>query len=164
MTTKYLSLIDGLITEVEANASSSGLVDAGKIVALDENGRLDQTFMPVGIGADTLSALAFESLEAGNFVYITQDGMAAKASAIGNAAVGFILSNADIGQEVLVYFEGRNTSLSVLTIGSRYYLSEIAGLATDVPVSGTGKKHQYLGNAISQTTLSYEAADYVVLA
>jgi hypothetical protein len=164
MSTKYLSLIDGLITEVEAPSASIGVQDAGKIVALDESGRLDQTFMPVGIGADTLTALAFEPLESGNFVYITQEGTIAKASANANSAVGFILNGADIGQEVLVYFEGRNTSLSNLTIGSRYYLSETAGLATDVPVSGTGKKHQFLGNAITSSTLSYEAADYVVLA
>ena len=164
MTTRYLSLIDGLITEVEASASSSGEVDAGKMVALDNTGRLDQSFLPVGIGADTLTAPASEDLEAGDFVFIKEDGTVAKASALGHSAVGFILTGALTGETALIYFEGRNTSLLDLVIGSRYYLSEVAGKATNVPVSGTGKKHQYLGNAITQTTMNFEAADYVVLA
>lgn len=164
MSTRYLSLIDGLITEVEASSISSGEIDAGKIVALDESGRLDQTMMPVGIGADTLTAPASEDLSGGDFVYIKEDGTVAKASALSNSAVGFILAGAFVGETVLVYFEGRNTSLSGLVIGSRYYLSETSGTATNVPVSGAGKKHQYLGNAITQNTLNFEAADYVVLA
>jgi hypothetical protein len=166
MADKYIGLINGTMTEVEAKTTSSGASDSGKVVALDGTGRLDTSMMPVGIGADTMTANAFEALAAGDFVYIKTDGTVAKASAgvSGVPSVGFVISAVSLGQPATVYFEGRNTALSGLTIGSRYYLSETAGGATTTPVTGAGKKHQVLGTAVSATTISFEADDYVVLA
>jgi hypothetical protein len=166
MANKHLSLVNGLVTEVEANDSSSGATDSGKIIALNSSGLIDLSMMPVGVGPDTLTADAFENLGAGEFVYIRTDGTVAKASASssGTPSVGFVLSAVSVGQPALVYFEGRNTSLSGLTVGARYYLSETAGAVTTTPVTGTDKKHQYIGNAITATALTFEADDYVVLA
>lgn len=166
MANKHLSLVNGLITEVEALTTSTGAADSGKIPALDTTGRFSTTMMPVGIGADTATGTAFETLAAGDFVYFKSDETVAKASAgvSGVPAVGFVLSAANMGQPALVYFEGRNTALSGLTVGARYYLSESAGAITTTPVSGAGKKHQFIGNAVNPTSLTFEADDYVILA
>ena len=124
--------------------------------------------MPVGIVPDIYEGEAAEVLSASNpFVYVKSDGKIANASADvgGNASVGFILEGAASGASARVYFEGRVTGLSGLTIGARYYLSDVtpAG-AISTPVSGTGKLHQYLGRAISATTIAFEADDYILRA
>lgn len=166
MADKYIALLNGVETEVEGTVTGGTVTQAGEIVALDATGRLDTTIMPVGVVADTYSGTAFENLTAANpFVYIRSDGQIANASATsgGNATVGFVINNVSAAGTALVYFEGRVTGLSGLTPGTRYYLSDsVAGGLTDTPVSGTGKLHQYLGRAITATSLTFEADDYIV--
>lgn len=70
-----------------------------------------------------------------------------------------------LGQTALVYLEGRNTALTGLTAGTRYYLSaDTPGAVTATPVTGAGKRHQFLGRALSATSISYEADDSITLA
>lgn len=169
MVDKYIrrDATTGLATETEGTVIGGTVAEAGKITALDADGRFSPTVMPVGVMADTLSAVAFESLSAGDFVYIRPDGQVAKASAgvSGVPADGFVLSSSASSANALVYFEGRNTALSALTVGSRYYLSDtVAGGVTSTPVSGAGKKHQFLGRAVSATSISFEGDDHIVLA
>ena len=54
MADKYLELIDGVITEREAITYSHGWQDAGKIPALEDDGRLSMTMMPKDV-ATTLN-------------------------------------------------------------------------------------------------------------
>ena len=167
MADKYIALIAGIDTEVEGTVTGGTAAQNGKIVALDGTGRLDPTLMPVGVVADTYSGTAAEALAAGAYVYIKSDGQVANASAAtgGNPAIGFVLSAVASAGTALVYFEGRNTALTGLTVGARYYLSDsVAGGSTATPVSGLGKLHQYLGRAISATSLSFEADDHIVRA
>lgn len=152
MADKYIALINGVDQEVEGTVVGGTPTQAGDLVAL---------------GADVFVANAFENLAAGAFVYFRPDGTVANASANagGNASIGFVLQAATTGQPATVYFEGQNNSLNSLSVGSRYYLSDtVAGGATTTPVSGTGKLHQFLGRAISATTISYEADDYILRA
>lgn len=147
--------------------TSAGAGDASKIVQTDSAGKLDQSLMPVGIGADTFTANASGALTAGDAVYVTSGGLIARASAAsgGNQADGFVLAASATGTSATVYFEGRNTALSGLTVGSRYYLSDATpGGLTTTPVTGAGKIHQYLGKAITATSLSWEPDDGIVLA
>lgn len=96
---KYISQVSGVLTEVQANDSSAGAGDAGKLVALDSNGvlddsivnsvtssagagdsgkvvaldgsgKIDNTMMPTGVGADTVVVQASENLAAGDLVNI----------------------------------------------------------------------------------------------
>jgi hypothetical protein len=67
---KYIAMIAGLLTEVAASQTSAGAGDAGKIPALDAAGKLDTTFMPTGVGADTASITTSEALAAGDLVNI----------------------------------------------------------------------------------------------
>lgn len=167
MADKYISLQNGVDTEVEATVIGGTAAQAGDIPALDGSGRLDESLMPVGLGADVLTANAAEGISTGAFVYINSTGEVANASAAvsGTPAIGFVLETFTTGQPATVYFEGQNTGLTGLTVGARYYLSDAtAGGVTTTPVSGTGKKHQFLGVAVTSTTISTEISDHIVLA
>lgn len=168
MADKYIALLSGIETEVEGTVAGGTAAQAGKLTALDGTGRLDPSIMPVGVTADTYSGTASETLTAANpFVYVRSDGQVANASAAtgGNPAIGFVLAGSAASAQALVYFEGRVTGLSGLTVGARYYLSDTTpGGLTATPVSGTGKLHQYLGRAVSTTTLAFEADDHIVRA
>lgn len=170
MVDKYLNRnsTTGRVTEVTATVIGGTGSEAGKIVGLDGSGRLDTTIMPVGVTADTYSGTASEALTAGDFVYVaTTTGQVAKASAAsgGNDADGFVLSSSASAASALVYFEGRNTALSGLTVGARYYLSDsVPGGVTTTPVTGAGKRHQFIGKAITATSIAYEADDGITLA
>lgn len=163
----YLDIVGGVQTQKRATQTSAGAADAGKLVALDETGRLPQTMMPTGLGADTTSGTASGALSAGDAVYIKSDGTIARATAAaaGVGADGFVLAASADGAAATMYLEGRNTAKTGLTVGARYYLSDATpGGVTATPVSGTGKLHQYIGKAISTTSLAWEADDPIVLA
>lgn len=168
MVDKYISLQNGIETEVAGTVSGGTAAQDGKIVALDSSGRLDQSLMPVGIAPDVHVGNAFETLNAASpFVYIKADGTVANASAAagGNPTIGFVLAAVTAGQPATVYFEGRVTGLSGLAPGQRYYLSDTTpGGLTNTPVNGAGKLHQFLGRAVSETTLSFEHDDHIVRA
>lgn len=163
----YLARIAGRITEVAGLVTSAGAGDAGKIVQTDSSGRIDPTLMPVGITPDLLTSTAAGALATGDFAYVTSAGTIARASAAtsGNDATGFVLAASANSQPATLYFEGRNTGLTGLTVGARYYLSDSTpGGVTSTPVAGAGKVHQFLGYAVSATTIAFEPADGIVLA
>ncbi len=166
---KYLSHVAGRIQEVAAIVISAGAVDDGKIVALDAAGKLDNSVMPVGIGADTATIQASENLAAGDFVNIWNSAGArvrkADAATAGKEAVGFVLSAVTSGQNATVYFEGQNTQKTGLTIGARQYLSATTpGATTETAPSASDAVVQYLGHAISATAISAEIEDGIILA
>jgi hypothetical protein len=169
MADKYLNrdLATGRVAEVEGTVVGGTNAQAGDILALDETGRIDPSVLPVGVGADVTVAPAGEALTAGDFVYIAADGSVnlAIADVGGFDAIGFVLDSVAAAAAATVYFEGRNTSLSGLTVGSRYYLSDVTpGGVTLTPVDGAGKRHQFLGKAITATSISFEADDGILLA
>jgi len=166
---KFLRLIAGRISEVVGVVISAGAGNDGDIPALDATGRLDESVMPVGIGADTKSIVSSENLAAGDFVNIWDDAGTLKvrkadATTAGKEAHGFVIAGVTAPAAAIVYFEGINTQLSTLTLGARYYLSTTAGGAVDTPPSATGNVVQFLGVAISATEVSFEATDGVILA
>lgn len=154
-------------TIVNSKTSSAGAVDSGKIVALDGTGRIDNTMMPVGIGADTATITASENLAAGDFVNIWNSTGAkvrkADATTAGKEAHGFVLSAVTTGNPATVYFEGSNTGVTGQTPGV-VYLSTTAGLATSTAPSAAGNVVQKIGYAISATAINVNAGDPIVLA
>ena len=54
----FLARVAGKTKQIFGIQSSAGAADAGKIPALDATGRLDASMMPVGIGAQTITAAA----------------------------------------------------------------------------------------------------------
>jgi hypothetical protein len=167
---KYIALVSGRLQEVQATVTSSGAADDGKIVALDSSGRLDSSVLPVGVGADTATIVASEALAAGDFVNIHNVSGSprvrkADASTTGKEAHGFVLSAVSAGANATVYFEGQNTQVTGRTPGARQYLSATTpGAATETPPSGSGQVVQYLGVAVSATSISTEIEDGIILA
>lgn len=156
-------------TIVNSTTSSAGAGDAAKVVALDSAGRIDSSMMPVGIGADTATIVASESLAAGDFVNIWDDAGTAKvrkadATTAGKEADGFVLAAVSSAANATVYFEGQNTQLTSLTRGARYFLSTTAGGVTTTAPSSSGNVVQYLGKAISTTAIAFEGDEGIIRA
>ena len=165
---KFVTLDQGRqkLMDIESVNSSSGVSDAAKLVRTGSNGKLDPTLLPPGSGSDALAVTASEALSAGDFVNIYSGGARkADGSVAGKEAVGYVLDAVSNGQTATVYFEGSNSSLTTLTVGSRYYLSStIPGGVTATPPSTAGNVVQYLGMATTATSIAFEATDGVILA
>lgn len=172
MAQRFLALVAGVRTQIEGLIASLGAADAGKIPALDATGRLDESMMPLGVGAQTTSAPATDTLSAGNFVNFWSDGgvfsVRLADNSNGRFADGFVKDAFSIAATAVVYpLDGTNAELSGLTEGARYWL-DTAGAVTPTPldeadVANSGKISQYLGIAKSTTELVTDDAGYVVL-
>ena len=168
---KPLHLVNGLPTEVPATAVSAGAVDAGKLPELGPNGRFDESLMPVGIGADTKILPATETLAAGDFVTIHDNGgtasvrLAAASDGAAGQAHGFVRDNVTSGNPATVYFEGPNDQLSALTAGVTYVLSHtMPGKVVALTGATTSPGHilQILGVATEATEINVEISKPIV--
>jgi len=166
---QFVTLVGGVFKSVAAGIQASlGASDSGKVVVTDASGRVDQSFMPVGIGADIKSVLASENLSAGNFVNVwnnagTANVRKADATTAGKEAHGFVLSAFSSGTSALVYFEGNNTAVSGATVGN-LFLSTTAGGFTSTPPSSTGNIVQRIGVSTDATSVNVEFKDPIELA
>ena len=165
---KFLRYVGGVVTEVFGKQTSSGVADAGAIVALDDSGRIDESMMPVGLGADTANVEASETLAAGDWVNLWDDAGAFKvrkadATTPGKAVHGFVLSSAPANASATVYFEGTNTQVSGMTPGD-VFLATTAGAGSTTPPTGSGNVVQRLGVAVSATAVSFERGEPIKLA
>ena len=167
MADKYLKNSSGSLAEVEGLTSSAGAGDAGKIPALDTAGKLDNSMMPTGIGADTSSIAASENLAAGDFVNIYDDTGAkcrkADATTAGKEAHGFVLAVVTSGSNATVYFEGANDQVTGATVGVQF-LATTAGASTATAPSSSGNIVQKVGIATSATSINFEAGNPITLA
>jgi hypothetical protein len=124
--------------------------------------------LPPGIGADTSSVEASESLAGGDFVniYIASGAKCRKAdaTAAGKKASGFVLGPVASGQMATIYHEGANGQLAGLTPGAEVFLSTVAGTPTETPPSASGNIVQSIGVAISATEVNVEFGTPVELA
>lgn len=165
---KFIKLSNGRLAEevIESLSQTTGAADADKLVRTATNGKLDPSLMPPGIGADTLTVDATEDLSGGDFVNITATGVRkADAATAGKEVDGFVLDAALSGQPATVYFEGRNSALTGLTVGARYYLSATTpGTVTLTPPAASGNVVQFIGRASEATSIAFEATDGVILA
>ena len=161
---KFLNLESGEKNLDTAINTSAGAGDASKIVRTDSTGRLDSSFLPVGVGPDTLSIEASETLAAGDFVNIFDDSSTPKIrkadATNGRDADGFVLAGVTSGANGDVYREGTNTQLSGMTIGARQYLGA-TGAVTETPNTTSTQLHQFLGKASSATELNIEITDQI---
>lgn len=157
MARTYFDRIAGKFQRVYAIIASAGGADAFKIVATGANGKLDATLMPDSVGADSVIRTATEAIAAGALINIHAGGIRnADATAAGRECDGYCLAAIANGADGAVNFEGIITGLAGLTVGARYYMSEVAGAVTDTPVSVDGNVDQFIGKAISATEISFE--------
>jgi hypothetical protein len=148
---------DGSFQEVAPITTSAGASSAGKIPALNGSGVFDISMMPTGIGSDTQSIVASESLSAGDFVNIYNNTGVVncrKALAADNTkpAHGFVLSAVSALATATVYVHGINSAVPigafvVANEGSKAFLSPTtAGAATMTIPATTGQVAQILGS------------------
>lgn len=169
MADKYLrrDAVTGVTTETEATDVSAGVLDAGEVVALNAAGEIDATMLPANIGVTQKSVIAAVALTANDLVYVDGAGDAdlASAAVAGNATCGFAATTVIALDPVVVLFEGVVSGFVGLTPGARQYLDDtVPGGIVSVPVSGTGKLHQFIGKAISTTEILFEPDDAILLA
>ena len=165
---KFLRYVNYIITEVFGVQASAGAANADDIVALDDTGRIDNSMMPVGIGADTANIVASEGLAAGDWVNVWNDAGTAKvrkadATTAGKEVNGFVLAAVTSGNPATVYFEGTNTQVSGQTPGP-VYLQTTAGTGGSTAPSASGNLVQQVGVALSATSVNFERNAPVVLA
>lgn len=163
----YLTVLNGIKTLVAALQTSAGAGDAGKLVALDSTGKISDTMMPVGIGAETSVITATEALGAGDFVNIYGSAGAkcrkADATTAGKEAHGFVLAAVESAGPATVYgISQMNNQLSGLAPGEMYWLSTTAGQSVaTTPPSASGNIVQRLGKAVSATEIIFSPDDPV---
>ena len=166
---RLVSIVAGKFTEYVATVISGGASSAGQIAALDPTGRLDNSVMPVGIGADTASIVASEAISAGALVNVwsnagTQNVRNADASTAGKEANGFVTAAVGSGANATVYFSGQDNVLSGLTPGPIYLSDTAVGTVTSTPPTATGHVLQRVGTAVSPTSLEFRPSDPVTRA
>ncbi len=168
MPDKYLYNNAGTITERSSIDTSAGAGDAGKIVALDSSGRLPNNMMPTGIGADTASIQASETISAGAFVNVHSVTGSfrvrnADASTTGKQADGFVLAGAASGANATVYFEGTNTQVSSATPGQVWLSDSVPGGFQSSAPTGNGKISQKVGIAVGSSSINFDKGEPIAL-
>lgn len=165
---KFIRNDAGSLKETSATQTSTGVTEAGKIVALDDNGKLDSSMMPTGFGDDVALIQASENLASGDWVNIWNSTGAfrsrkADGTTEGKETHGFVLENVTSGQNAKVYFEGTNNQVTGQTPG-RVFLSTTAGQGSATAPTGTGNIVQIIGFATSATSVNFQYNQPVVLA
>lgn len=169
---QFLARIGGMTQQVLALVISSGVADAGKIVATDETGKLDKSVMPLGIEANTIAAVASEAITAGKFVNFFSDSGTFSIRLADNAnnrrADGFIIEDVSLSDNALVYpLDGTNSHMTGLTAGSRYWLGTSGGVTAtpldENDLANKGKLSQMVGIASSATEIVTSDHELVIL-
>jgi hypothetical protein len=153
---------------INAKNASAGAGDAAVVPILDSTGRLDTSFMPVGITAEVLLVTASEALAAGDWVnlHVATGSKVRRADASnGRQAHGCVLAGVASSGTATVYLEGVNTQLSSRTFGALQYLSAVTpGATVETPPSTAGQIIQILGVATSATSATIELEPPITLA
>lgn len=167
MADKFIELESGKLKQKEATDVSTGVAEAGDVVALDSTGKLDPSLFPTGFGDDLAVFPATENLGAGDYVNIFDDGGTPSVRLADNSngrdAHGFVKVAVTSGNNASVFFEGPNDALSGLTVGSRYYLDTAGGVTTTAPTAPAANISQFLGVGISATTINTDIDDCIGL-
>lgn len=160
---KYLALVGGKLKQLTAIAASTGAGDSGKIIAAGTDGKLHASFLPAGIGANTVTATASEAIAAGKLVSIFVDDGTTKMrladNSNGRSAWGYLKEGVAANQSATAYrLNTVMSDLTGLTVGADYWLGTV-GTVTDTPLDAmddgnAGKLSQYIGKAISATELA----------
>lgn len=168
---KYLARVSGVTKQESAIDESAGAADAGKLIAAGPDGKMDESFLPTGIGADTVSVVASEALGAGDFVNRHIDGGVMKArkadNSNGREAVGFVKVAVSISETATIYpLDSVNAEKTGLTVGACWLGT--AGGVINTPLdasdpSNAGKVCQRIGDVLSATEIATDDYGYVIL-
>lgn len=168
MVDKYLSInASGDKQEVAATAASTGVSEAGKIVALDTNGKISDTMMPTGVSAEVKVLPTSENLGALDMVNVYDNSSTSTArkadKSNGRACNGYVVSAVTSPANANVYTDGIIPGLSGMTPGATQYLDDAGGI-TETPTTTTGEILQRVGVALSATELLFEPGEPITRA
>jgi len=160
MTQRFLVRVAGRLRQIAATVVSAGSENAGEIPALGSDGRLDDSVLPLGVGANSVQAVASEAIGAGKYVELWDDDGVLKmrlADASNNrAAWGYVKTAVDADATGTAYrLNTVNANHSGLTPGAHYWLGAAGGV-TDTPLDAeavTNQVDQYIGLAKSATEM-----------
>ena len=153
---KFIKNLNGNLVEEATVAVSGGAGSTGRIPELDANGKLDTTFMPSGLGADTVAITATEILAAGDFVNIYDNAgtpavRKADAANAAKSASGYVLVGVASAGVATVFFDDSNTGVTAQTAGPVFLSAAVAGKSTATAPSAAGNIVQRVGVATSAT-------------
>ena len=136
----------GITVLLQAITQSSGSSDSNKIIATDDSGKVDVSFIPDSVGKVTTTGSAVVALVAGDFVAFNATGDVVKADkgAISTAAKGFVLENVAAGNIATVYLYGVNTAIAAIA-NQVYFLNTQGGTSQTPPAFDNGSICQQLG-------------------
>jgi hypothetical protein len=168
---KYQTRVAGQNVLVAATQVSAGAANAGDLVALGSDGKIDSSMVTGGSGPSTTPYVASEAIGAGKFVNIYSNAgtMNIRLADNSNArpAHGFVIAAvANAGTGSVYELDAVNTALTGLTPGSNYFLGTAGGAITpalDAATATTGSIDQKLGFAKSTSELKTDDYEYVVL-
>jgi len=168
MADKYIKQDAGALKEVEATDTSTGTPEAGDIVALNPQGKIDETMLPTGIGADVAVIETSEDLNAGDVVNIYDDAGTPKcrkadATMSGKEAHGFVLAAFLTGEDASIYFEGTNDQVTGIPTGN-LFLATSPGMVTGTAPTGIGNVVQKVGIGIAPTAFNFDESQSIELA
>ena len=160
---KYLSIAaNGRFTEV-ATATAGGTGNEGLIPTLGAaDGRLADTMMPLGIGADTVVLPTSENLSANDVIniYNASGTMTARKADAGTnkyQAHGYVKAATTSPANATIYRKGECPgTFDAADAGKLVFVSATPGAATVTPVTGTGKLHQVIGSVSSTTGFNFD--------
>lgn len=171
MVDKVLRRLNGKNVQYTPATTSAGAADAGKLVALGADGKLDPTMYTAGSGPASRSIPASEALTAGNLVNMYSNSGVLNVRKADNSnsrpAHGFVTAGVAALANATVYdLDGVITGLSGLTPGSEYFLGTAGAVITpalDSTTATAGSIDQKIGVALSASELDTDDYDYVVL-
>lgn len=168
---KYLNLVSGLYTQLTFTYLG-GVGHENKPVQTDENGYLDPTILPPGLGPELVTCVTSENIAAGDYVnlysnagVLTARKADASAASAGKIAHGFVLAATVSPAVANVYRLGKNGQVSGKTVAAQQWLSGVTpGGTVEAAPSTSGYSVQSLGIAISATNIDTQIEPPVVLA
>jgi len=167
MAQKPIQLVNGELQEVEASDTSAGAADAGKVPALNAAGKIDDTLLPDGVGADAITGTASGAISAGKLINIFDDGgtRSFRVADASNGREAHAFANDPIADAASgsVLKEGTMAGLTGLTIGGPVYLGTNGDVTQTAPTT-SGHISQRVGIAVSATEVDFEKARKVTLA
>jgi len=167
---KFLAMVNGIRQELAAGKSSStGATDADVVICANSQGKLDESFLPVGIGADVGNIVASENLTAGDVVNVWDDAGTFKvrkavATGVATSAMGFVKGSFSSGQTASVYFEGSNANVTGLSAGRLFLSASTPGAVTNTAPTGAGNIVQEVGFSTTTTSFNFQIDSPTLLA
>lgn len=157
----YITLNNGQIIIAHAVTDSNGMVDEGKLVALNDRGKLSPTLLP---HHEAMSIYADDTLSPRDLVYveyINEQLQIVKAGVdVMRPVHGFVMDEVSYGITEM-YAQGIIPGFEHLTVGGSYYLG-VDGAITESPIF-EHEMLQYVGYAVSESELQFVKSEPILI-